>query len=195
MNPKFHLFLPALCGAAGGAANAFLCYQKIPVRVENFAWHIVPAGALHGAVLALIAVGLASKFYSALSFRWWLGFLLAGYAAGWLSWIPISFSAFRNPVLKSVFWPVGTDDFGILWGPYHAFGLVSAIYYLVLTRFGVFQKRNLAAHLAAATVSGVLGSLWFWIIFSQWYLALLHGAVWGIPVGFSVWRSRTLHDR
>jgi hypothetical protein len=57
----------ALLAAAAGATNAWLCFAGIPVPVEDdpaIKWHVIPAGALHGGILALwplvVAVGLGT---------------------------------------------------------------------------------------------------------------------------------------
>src|SRR5262245_6561437 len=49
-------------GAVGGATNGWLCYAKLPVSAgHNFSWHVIPAGAAHGAILAVVAFGLGVR--------------------------------------------------------------------------------------------------------------------------------------
>src|SRR5260370_7243034 len=52
----------ALLGAVGGAINASLCYAEFPVAAggEHFKWHVIPAGAMHGPMLAALTVAWAS---------------------------------------------------------------------------------------------------------------------------------------
>ena len=68
------LGLVGLLGGSGGAINASLCYANLPVPVGvrgwgnapiEFIWSIIPAGALHGALLAMMAVGGAWLLRSA----------------------------------------------------------------------------------------------------------------------------------
>src|SRR5260370_15434671 len=101
------LFSIALLGAAGGAINASLCYAQFPVAAggTHFKWHIIPAGAAHGAILAAVTVACA----------WWLlgkavlARLLAapfiGWIIGYLSFIPLTRSSTNVPPLYSGTWP------------------------------------------------------------------------------------------
>src|SRR5260370_27595873 len=186
------LFSIALLGAAGGAINASLCYAQFPVAAggTHFKWHIIPAGAAHGAILAAVTVACA----------WWLlgkavwARLLAapfiGWIIGYLSYIPLNRSAFDEPWLKSVTW---LFDGGGKWTEpvfmtFQTFGLVALIYYLCLA-LGRFSRRCLGVPLLYACSAGVLGSLWWWVMWEPWYLSLIHGTIWGILVGYGTWRA------
>ena len=46
-------------GAAAGGVNAALCYLRLPAPVDGnpaFGWHLIPAGAFHGAGLAIMGL-------------------------------------------------------------------------------------------------------------------------------------------
>src|SRR4249920_2218638 len=89
-----------LCGALGGTANAWLCYAKLPVPVKDdpkFAWHVIPAGAFHGGVLAVAAFG-AGVFFCSRSLRARLAVAVPlAWVAGFVAWIPLNRSAFEEP--------------------------------------------------------------------------------------------------
>jgi hypothetical protein len=176
------------CGALGGAANAWLCYAQLPVAAGNttFAWHVVPAGAVHGGLLAVIAFG-AGRLLS----KWTLGArLLAApllaWIAGVLSWIPLSRSATEDPWARSLTWPFHQGWKAAIVDPFLCFGLVAGLYYLSVVLFSL-RERRLGAHLLYAGLSGALGSLWWWISIEPWYFSPLHGAIWGAFVGTGAW--------
>ncbi len=190
-----------LLGGIGGGGNAALCYAGIPVSVTTFQWHIVPAGFLHGAVLAFLGAAAAQGMRARSMARRWAALPVLGWLAGWLSYIPLQLSihavdslhpaqpahlSFQD-VLNAVTGPFSSTE-GI-WSPYFAFGLVSAWLYLWLTVLGGLSNRRLGWHLAMGGLSGVLGSLWWWSAWHPWYLSLLHGAIWGSCVGFGTWKS------
>jgi hypothetical protein len=53
-----------------------------------------------------------------------------------------------------------------------------------------FQKlynKKLPIQFLMGISSGVLGSLWFWIVYGPWYFSLIHGIIWGSFVGFGLW--------
>ncbi len=184
------LFFPVLFGAVGGAINAYLCYAKIPISLESkylsFSWLIVPAGATHGAILALASLFCAYYSHSRSQLFRWLGIPVAGFLSGWLSWIPInlSFSAEKWPWV--ILNPFDINSIQNIFAPYKVFGLVGLIYYFLLVIFGVLYERRLWVHISCSILSGILGSLWFWIE-EAWYLSILHGTIWGILVGLGTW--------
>ncbi|HET9372727.1 MAG TPA: hypothetical protein VFO19_20830 [Vicinamibacterales bacterium] len=120
-------------GALGGGINAWLCYAGIPVVVSDtyvkVAWHLVPAGAVHGAVLALAAL-LATRWARR---RGWPARVGAAVAAGWIagyvSWEVLLLSLNEN--FTGIAWPFDDDVSGILLGPFNSFGLVVTTYCLV----------------------------------------------------------------
>jgi hypothetical protein len=75
--------------------------------------------------------------------------------------------------------------------PYCFFGLVVIIY--SLTPFVTARGHgSLLAEAARWSLSGVLGSLWFWMFWDRWQFSVLHGSIWGCSVGLGAWRaSRT----
>ena len=181
----------ALCGALGGGTNAWLCFARVPVPVKdnpNFGWHLIPAGAVHGAVLAIVSFGLGT-FLSRRTVRARLAAALPlAWLAGFASWIPLNRSAFDEPWAKSVAWPFHQRWDGALLGPLQYFGFVALLYYAAVA-FGLTRHTRLAPHVACASAAGVLGSLWWWSAMEPWYLSILHGAIWGACVGVGAWAS------
>lgn len=187
---RSHLLI-ATAGAVGGAINAALCLAKFPVPVKDdpeFKWVIVPGGAMHGAILAAIAVGAA-----VLMARWrWPRRLLilpiVGWVAGYLSWIPLDHWAFGDSWRESFLWPFGSNSPPErLLHTFQMFGFVAIVYVLLAGIVGV--RGSLPRHLIPAVVAGVLGSLWFWMEFEPWYFSVLHGTIWGALVGAAAWRT------
>jgi hypothetical protein len=179
-------------GALAGTANAWLCYAGIPIPVDpdpGFKWHVIPAGAAHGALLATFAFGAARLLYA-----WPLVIRLAaavplGWLAGYASWLPLD-SSLNSSWRKAMFWPFNPDSWPqVLWVPYVYFGLVAALYYLWLATRGR-KAGPLWAGIAGACASGALGSLWFWIIFERWYFSVFHGVLWGVLVGVGAGLNR-----
>jgi hypothetical protein len=178
----------ALGGSIGGALNALLCYYELPVPVGEgpeyrLAWHIVPAGAVHGAVLAAAAC---------LAARWWAprrllpraaGAVLVGWVAGYLSWNALSLSINRS--WRGVVSLFTEGAVAALVQPLEVFGLVAAILWLSLV--ALRSTRSPGGFLVAAVLAGVLGSLRWWIVYQRWYFSLLHGAIWGLSVGTALW--------
>lgn len=191
------LTAPVALAAAAGAANAAACWLEWPVAVPDsgdvFRWHLVPAGALHGAVLAALAlVGLRVLRGAPRAARVLAG-PLVGWAAGYLSWIPIAASiGVERSALGILGWPFGGVEEALL-APLQSFGLVAGLYYwgLLLLERG---PNPAWARRLAGIASGALGSLWFWIGMEAWYLSLLHGAVWGLLVSQSAGAERN-HSR
>ena len=181
------LFLPVLLGGIGGTINAFLCYVKRPIPVSGdaaFSWHIIPAGALHGALLALVALGLARALYIRKPIVRWLAVPVSGYLAGFVSWAPLNASLGWGWAQYAE-WSLET-----LWWPYPYFGLVGLCYYFCLAIGKRLTDTRPLVHIAIAVLSGVLGSLWWWVAWKPWYFSVLHGSIWGTCVGFGLWRSQ-----
>jgi hypothetical protein len=180
-------------GALGGAVNAGLCYMRLPVAVgdfphPHFAWHVIPAGALHGALLAMAAfsVGVALSNHG-LRARLTVAVPLA-WLAGFISWIPLNRSAFDEPWAKSFTWPFH-EGWGAMLNPFWIFGLVALLYYMAVA-LRLARERRLVVHVALTSLAGILGSLWWWITFGPWYFSILHGAIWGTFVGIGAWTTR-----
>jgi len=181
-----------LCGALGGATNAWLCHAGLPVAVSDnphFAWHVVPAGAIHGGLLAVAAfsVGIAlstrrpgARLAVALPVAW---------IAGFVSWIPLNRSAFDQPWAKSLSWPLQQGWDAALLRPLQHFGFVALLYYLAVALY-LYRERGVTAHVALAVLAGILGSLWWWIAIGPWYFSVLHGGIWGTFVGVGAWSAR-----
>jgi hypothetical protein len=182
----------ALCGALGGGLNAWLCYARLPVAVNDnttFAWHVVPAGAVHGGVLALAAFA-AGMFLC--TRRLWIRLVAAvplAWVAGFVAWIPLNRSAVEEPWPKSFSWALHDGWGPALLGPLQYFGFVALLYYLAVT-FRLARERRLAVHVTGAAAAGILGSLWWWIAIGPWYFSALHGAIWGTLVGVGAWTTR-----
>lgn len=193
----------ALLGGVGGAINAWLCYAKLPgcsVPEMDFIWAILPAGALHGGLLAVIPVWAAWLLREQRMRPRLAALPLAGWVSGWIPYIPISFyvglyfapdfggGGWYDKLLKA-FWPFRMDVES-LWMPWQSFGFVGAAYYLLLNLCRGLTSRSLFRHLLMGILSGALGSLWWWSTFKPWYLSVVHGAIWGSLVGFGVWKSQ-----
>jgi hypothetical protein len=169
--------------------NAWLCFAKLPVAVNGnpkLHWDVIPAGALHGAILAASSFAMAETVKNK---RVMVQLALAtpvAWVAGYASWVPLGHSVFSESWSEAVLWPF---DEGIkaLWAPVPYFGLVALCYYLCLC----FRRRRdgLPIHIGAGTAAGVFGSLWWWIEWEPWYFSLVHGTLWGVLVGFGAWRA------
>ena len=196
---KHALGLVGLLGGVGGATNAWLCYANLPVPAGygSFEWHIIPAGAMHGASLAMIAVGATRLLWDRSVLIRWLGLPVVGWVSGWLSYIPIGLSVgTERHWFNVLFWPfVNHPQVGeSLLGLWEYFGFVGAVYYALLNLWRRLTERRLPLHLVMGSLSGCLGSLWCWVSFKPWYFSFLHGAIWGSLVGFGVWKSQRLQS-
>jgi hypothetical protein len=174
----------------GGTLNAAHCFfSSASPDFKNFKWHIIPAGAVHGLVLAAAAVILADLYCRSARLIRLTGVLLAGYLSGWVSGIFLGFSIEERWSLGRLWWPVrygfSTED--SLMAPFAFFGLAGALYYLFLCVFKTLRDTRLSFHIAAAVFSGIAGSLWFWVSSKPWYFSPVHGAVWGICAGLGTW--------
>ena len=193
-------------GGVGGAVNAWLCYAKFYPRTDlSFSWPVIPAGACHGALLAILALG-SGAFLSRRSLLLTLVRLpVIGWIAGWLSWIPLQAYVYHDSIgsewgfghgkgltlrnaIETIFWPFRWER-DMFFMPYLYFGFVVVVWVGLLQ----FSDRWLHARswcFAAGILSGVLGSLWWWISWKPWWFSLLHGTIWGLLVGFGVWKSQ-----
>jgi hypothetical protein len=178
-----------LLGGLGGGINAWLCYVKWPVSAADFDLSVVPAGAGHGAILALVAVGAAMLFARR---RLWLRFAphaAVGWVSGFLSFLVLHIAL--NLTDPKVFkWSeILEPTVHLLTWPFFYWGLVGLLYYFALCVCRGLRLRDLALHMILASVSGILGSLWWWTEFGPWYFSLIHGAIWGGLVGFGMWSA------
>jgi hypothetical protein len=195
---KNKLMFPVVMGGLGGALNALFCLIKFPAAIPGaedvLHWHILLAGFIHGSILTVVALRAAQCLLSKNSAARLAGVLGAGYAAGWISYIPLRISINSNQTFKEIlsafWWPFSNGfNFDILWSPFMTFGAVSALYSFLLIRLAVRGGPQTAfAHFGAAAISGVLGSLWWWNGFERPYFCLLHGVIWGVFVGLGVWK-------
>ena len=182
--PSILLIRVLLAGAAAGGLNAGLCYAGLPRPVTahpQFMWDIVPAGVLHGGVLA--AAGCLGLLWNRHA-QWPRRMLTAvavAWVAGYLSWQPLRMSLDRT--LAGSMWPFDLSWQWVLASPLAHFGLVAGIFSLARPVDEMSSPRRLIVALAA----GIAGSLWWWIAYEQWYLSPLHGAIWGTAVGLSTW--------
>jgi hypothetical protein len=187
----------AFSGGLAGTANAWLCYVGIPIPVDphvGFKWHVIPAGAAHGALLATFAFGAATLVRA-----WPLPKRLAaalplGWLTGYASWLPLNRSldpSWNASWSTTLLWPFAQPDpwMQALWVPFVYFGLVAVLYYLWLTIRG-WKAGPLWASVASSCAAGTLGSLWFWIIFGRWYFSVIHGVLWGVLVGVGTGLNR-----
>ena len=210
------LGLIGLLGGFGGAITAFLCFANLvnPSGSElGFSSLLIPAGACHGALLAVLAVGF-SHLLSRRSLPLMLtGIPIAGWIAGWLSWIPLKFylfydysygisakflwhpigavradpAAFVKTFFEAFFWPFrfGIDAFSM---PFFL-GLVVVVW---LGFVALIERRVVPCvpWPVVGVISGIMGSAWWHIFWSSWWFSMLHGTIWGALVGFGVWKSQ-----
>lgn len=124
-------------GGVGGLINGWLCYVEYPTSVREavgFSWPIIPLGALHGALLAVVSIGMANLFWKRRLFLRLIGLAVSGYLAGWILGIPtegldrIIFSAIFGAKVtwnEVIFWPFsGYLTLATFYVPYKYFGLV-----------------------------------------------------------------------
>ncbi len=182
-----------VAGGVGGLLNGALCYLRLPVPVQEsgvtFQWHVVPAGMFHGAALAVCGAAGAELARGRSRAVRTLVSVLAGWVGGYLSWIPLNMSAFGQSVLRSLAWPF-TEGLQALWIPFFYFGIVAALLCAWLSR--VAGRSGVGAQMAATSLAGALGSLWWWVSWGPWYFSILHGAMWGVLAGSASWRTRVL---
>jgi hypothetical protein len=178
-------------GGLGGGLNATLCVLgwPVPVASASFRWHLIPAGAAHGALLALAAIaGVAASWRTGHSLRRWFAVPIVGWVGGYASWIPMEMSVFGRSLRAAVAWPAGGDLFSlaVIWNPLVYFGGVSALLYLWLS--SAAARHSAGRIVVGAAIAASLGSLLWWIEWSPWYFSLLHGGLWGVLVGVAAVR-------
>jgi hypothetical protein len=174
-------------GAMAGAINGCLCLINFPVPVEGisgFSWIVVPEGAYHGFVLAIVPyLAFLALPHPRLFIRLLLGPLVAWFA-GYISWMPFSGLEVFHDWVWAFTWPFNPPKVDSLWLPLFMFGLVSGGVYFFLTSRAARQP--IAWRVLAIPCSGILGSLWFWSDIGNWYFALIHGSIWGGLVGWQL---------
>ncbi len=175
---------PALFGGFAGALNAAHCWATLPDC--NFAWHIVPAGAAHGATLALFAAPLSALLQKRSLAARLIAIPLVGWLAGAASFALLNLSLGWHWEMYAL-WKRPDEDF---W-PFQAFGLVAAIAFFGWGALKLLPAPRLMTHWLTAIAAGIGGSLWWWISMENghWYYSLLHGTVWGSAVGLGVWSA------
>jgi hypothetical protein len=185
-----HWLLVGCAGALGGAINAWLVFKGIPAPMKgapDLGWSVVPAGGLHGSVLAIIPVVAALVGMKRRTLMRLLIVAPVGWIAGYLSWIPIHHWGGQESWQHSLLW-LSRLESGVAaaWAPFLYFGTVSAVLYLWIV-WGVFDQ-GLVRRVCWGIVAGVLGSLWFWIDAQPWYFSPIHGSIWGVLVGAGMGR-------
>ncbi|HET7697996.1 MAG TPA: hypothetical protein VFK57_19940 [Vicinamibacterales bacterium] len=166
-------------GAIAGGFNAWLCYAQLPRPVTAcpvFTWEVVPAGALHGGVLAFAGIAGALWAQGAGWPRRVLTAMAAGWLGGYVSWHPLRVTI--DSAIGSSRWPFDQSWDWMALAPLAHFGLVAAVFCLAWPS----GRPSRAHRFAAALAAGIVGSLWWWISYEQWYLSPLHGAIWGAAV-------------
>jgi len=187
-------------GGAGGLVNAAMCWAlHVPRGVHAARWHVVPAGFVHGAVLAVVpvvAAALANRLRGSARWLRWPVAIAAGAVAGYLAWVPVEMSFFSASLAEALTWPC--DMFRR-----HAYLYVLPTWTVVYTRFGLVaalfglwlargrRASSPMREIAAACACGVAGSWWFWEEFG-WYFSPVHGCIWGSLVGWAAWRAGAL---
>lgn len=192
------LTLIGLLGGLGGAVNAWHCYS---IKAFEFSWPVIPAGFFHGMILAVVSVVGAGLLLRRSWVVRWLGLPVVGWLAGWwagialslyhdLTTLPLPLSA--DEVMGALVWPLRSSH---VWAPYQWFGLVGVVYYSLLNLCQQLTATRLMTHLLMGTISGILGSLWWW---TGWAgepisrLSVIHGTIWGSLVGFGIWKSQQI---
>ncbi len=174
-------------GCLGGGLNAAHALLTIS---EDLKWHIVPAGALHGGLLALLSLASARLLLRRPPWQGILGLPVLGWVCGYLTFFPLALSAgFDLPNFYLFRGSNLLDSPGFIW-PYTAFGLVALIAAFLWGLLAWIEREGRAWHLAAGCLAGTLGSLWWWITWEHPFYSLLHGCVWGLLVGWGVLRAK-----
>ena len=185
----------AFWGAFGGGINALLCYAHLPAPIMTgesvfggsspieFPWTVIPGGAAHGAILAVAGVWTAARIARYPILIRAMTAAIAGWIAGWISWIALSTGMLMNEWPEILVWPFQQG----WWQPWCYFGLVTTLCIAGLSMRPNWPGTQLIPHLLVGIISGVLGSLWWWIMSTPWHFSLLHGTIWGALVGYGAW--------
>ncbi len=193
---KLKLVISATVFAAcASGILSWWCFAGFPVTIGEdsfFDWDIIPMGAIHGAILAFLAIGASTLLYKknmilCILFTPFIGYIAGHYSLPPLMWGIDPSGSFPWENYWMIFF--NYDESIDLSIPYMYFGLVSSIYYLFMCVFKQLYNNKLLHQVLIGIASGVLGSLWFWIANEYWYISPLHGIVWGAFVGYGIWIS------
>ena len=181
----------ALAGGVGGAVNAALCWLHLPpsrvfARSYSFQWHVVPAGFVHGTLLAWSAAALALALRRKPVWVQLAAAPFLGWLAGHYAWQPILLSFGERWPGAAMTWVPPLDG---LWNFWRAFGLVPVLYFALGGIFRLLESPSLKVQIAVGVASGVVGSLPFWLSIEPWYFSLIHGSVWGALVGLAAGKA------
>ena len=199
-------------GLLGGAVNAALCYLRWPVPIIipgggfflgssaphplEFSRTIIPAGAMHGALLAGLAVALAWLLPSRPFALRCAGAVVIGWLVGWMAYVPLDLGIMNEWSWKAngmaIRAPWNGSGMEWLMFPLRSFGLVASCVVLALDLARRSPGTPRWEYLAAGSLSGSLGSLWWWSQIGMWHFSLLHGAIWGALVGYGIWKAQRL---
>lgn len=151
----------------------------------QFKWHIIPTGALHGGLLVAVPALFFARMRTRRKLLVALAAIVAGWLAGYVSWIPLHLSLWPEQGLGAALrWP-NDDLWSLLLLPLQFFGLVSVLACWPLTPLSTPpSERRFGVPLAL--LAGIVGSAWWWATYGPWYFSLLHGAVWGLLVGTGI---------
>jgi hypothetical protein len=214
IKPKQLLWI-GLLGGLGGGINATLCFLDIPPidkTWSDFAWQVIPAGAIHGFFLSALTVWLAVFCYGFRYLFRWIGMVLSSWIIGWISFIPLQiymdFDSYKHfiknqvdlhfikeYVLPSLIWPLGGSPSN-LYAPWFFFGFVGLVYYYILNIREQLNSKKLARHLVWGGLSGILGACGWWLeLLHSPVLPLVHGPIWGLLVGFGIWKFKPAESK
>ena len=194
------LITTTILAALASGINAWWCFAGFPVSINgnSFKWQIIPMGAIHGAIIAFLTIGASILLYNRNKILFVIFTPFIGWIAGHYSFPPLLWGIYPSGSFSwENYWGIFFNyersfDITELYVPYMYFGLAASIYYLFICVFKQLYNEKLLYQLLMGIVSGVLGSLWFWITTEQWYFSLLHGTVWGAFVGYGIW---TIHRK
>ena len=217
------LGLTALLGSVAGAITALGFPSVVLGKTTNIIW-VRPwlwpwlplfAGAIHGALSAVISVGLTLLFWRRKFITRLVGLVLAWCLLAWLVDLPLGFiGCFLIDHTRAVRYPPGEVDGAVayaVWGtvlgflqPFHwtrfsspqnpsLLAVAGTVYVFFLSVCRGVATRRLAVHLGMGIVSGLLAALDYsnFPLFAQ---RLNYGITWGVFVGFGVWKIQT-HSR
>lgn len=184
MKYQFLLIL-LLVGGVAGTINSLWCYYDILIsnEIESlFEWYIVPAGFVHGSIVSL-SIGVYLLFLKNLKFilkilctlflAWFVGYLCFN----------VIICGVNGDVNLSFSFEMSTELFSI---PFISFGLVLIAFALLDSCKDKFISSDSTKVLLSTIISGIIGSLWWWIAYGNWHLSVLHGCIWGLLIGFTL---------